>query len=154
MQNYKIVLLWFVTGVASAAMMSSVETRVQNQSKDTINVFCQSSSPAIDRYAGDTGWNYSNWPIVNLEPGQEKVVTLWIFKEVDSQLMLSVVTANEDSIVSSDERMVNYLKFNCHRYIGDATFYREGSSLTKMQRGNVDCDVSGEGSYQVLLQVH
>lgn len=144
---FKRLLLGVVSIYSSnAAYMMPIRTVVKNNSPHMINVLCQASGPMIEKFGGEPGWFVDKWSILNLEPGQEEQLELWIFKATDSILKVSVVSSPEEQVISGDHILINYLKQANSPYLGDATFYRVDQSQLKVTHsGKLKCNMTGSG---------
>lgn len=145
-----------MTWVHGYGYMVPIKTVVKNNSSQMINLFAQASGPTIDRHSEEPGWCYDIWPVLNLEPGKEMEVDLWIFREDQSKLKVSVLFSDDVNAISGDEAIVNYFRSETSMYVGDATFYKlDSAGLKTVHSGNLECNLTGSGNkYSAQIVVY
>lgn len=152
---FRKLLAFMVFTTTYAGYMIPIKTTVKNNSAQKVNIFCQASGPFVDRYSGEQGWCYDKWPVLNLAPGEERVVDFWIFTEEQSKLKLSILFSDNGDMVSGDEAIINYFRTDANLYVGDTTFYSLGNNDLKVSHsGNLECNLKGSGgNYSAQLEV-
>lgn len=144
MLNRKLVLSAVLTMSWVHGWMVPIKTTVKNKSSQMINLFCQASGPTVDRYSKEPGWCYDKWPLLNFEAGGEMEVDLWIFREDQSKLKVSVLFSDDTDATSGDEAIINYFRSESNMYVGDATFVLlDASGLKTVHSGNLECNLTG-----------
>lgn len=157
MFGYRVILLSLLSVsqcVCAFEWMFPIEATISNLSDSDIDLFCQASGPAVDSYG--EGYAYEAWPLSKLEAGQERNVTLFIFRDDSSKLKVSVLSAADVDGNLADEKTAAHLRNNS-KYFGDITLfvdYSEEETLKASFTGGLEGSVSGvNGEYALSLTV-
>ena len=139
---YGLLIVFTMQFALASAFMLPIATKVHNQTSHTLDLYCQSMHPSPECYG--EGCVMSSWPLLDLKPGETQNVDLWMFREDDSHLVLSILSTLESSNKQVDNYVIDHFIHSDFDYLAELTLVMDAakSTISGTYSGNIQYNIS------------
>ena len=151
------IMLFFISSCFTQAsgFFLLINTNFINETNEMMDVFCQVTRPMPDCYGEGCLW--SAWPERKIPAGQSRSAELWITRDDESRMVVSLFGALEGiGSTTSDRYLLQHMQEGTP-LLGEIELEYsiiEGGLFVTKHSHNVDCQISGSRSgYQMNVTV-